>query len=101
MREIITLQLGSLANYTGTHLWNSQEEYFDYGGINPNKSTELNHDVLYRTGETPSGVATYTPRVLIYELKGGFGSLQKYNRLFSGGSGDNDQDAYIQWYKVE
>lgn len=24
MREILTLQLGSLANHVGTHFWNSQ-----------------------------------------------------------------------------
>lgn len=29
------------------------------------------------------GVTTYTPRTLIYDLKGGFGSMQKYNKLFS------------------
>ncbi|KAI9244657.1 Misato segment II tubulin-like domain-containing protein [Sporodiniella umbellata] len=52
MREIITLQLGSLANHTGTHFWNAQEEYFDYTGQDEGKTTEIDHDVLYRAGET-------------------------------------------------
>jgi hypothetical protein len=28
------------------------------------------------------GIETYTPRALIYDLKGSFGSLKKYNKLF-------------------
>lgn len=31
MKEIIYVQAGSLANYTGTHFWNTQECYFKYG----------------------------------------------------------------------
>ncbi|KAI8374683.1 tubulin domain-containing protein [Radiomyces spectabilis] len=34
---------------------------------------------------------TYTPRVLIYDLKGAFGSLQKYNKLFIGEANEADQ----------
>lgn len=37
---------------------------------------------------------TYTPRALIYDLKDGFGSLQKYNRLFSG---TEDQAQHVLW----
>ncbi|KAI8145038.1 tubulin domain-containing protein [Fennellomyces sp. T-0311] len=85
MREIVTLQLGNLANYVGTHFWNTQEEYFIYGSDPEGKASavELDHDILYRAGLTPTGTETYTPRVLIYDLKGGFGSLQKYNQLFT------------------
>ncbi|KAI7862279.1 tubulin domain-containing protein [Spinellus fusiger] len=77
MREIITLQLGQLANFVGTHYWNTQEAYF-YGDT----SDVIDHDVLYRAGKTLTGVETFTPRVLIYDLKDEFGSLQKYNALF-------------------
>ena len=31
MREILYIQAGPLANYTGTHFWNTQESYFTYG----------------------------------------------------------------------
>jgi hypothetical protein len=34
------------------------------------------------------GHLVYTPRVLIYDLKGGFGSMQKYNKLFGGEASD-------------
>lgn len=30
MREIIHIQAGPLSNYTGTHYWNTQENYFVY-----------------------------------------------------------------------
>ncbi|OZJ03183.1 hypothetical protein BZG36_03322 [Bifiguratus adelaidae] len=91
MHEIITLQFGHYANYIGTHFWNAQEAYFSYGpeadaeryGVIPEE--ELDHDVLFRVGRTLSGQETYTPRVLIYDLKGGFGSsrhlLQAYSQV--------------------
>ncbi|KAI9470956.1 MAG: tubulin domain-containing protein [Benjaminiella poitrasii] len=94
MREIITLQLGSLANHVGTHFWNTQEEYFNCGNLDNTQFDEINHNVLYRQGESSSGDLTYTPRTLIYDLKGGFGSLQKYNKLY-GGVDTNVQD--VSW----
>ena len=30
MREIFHIQAGPLSNYTGTHYWNTQENYFVY-----------------------------------------------------------------------
>ncbi|CAG8594649.1 7994_t:CDS:10, partial [Paraglomus brasilianum] len=42
---------------------------------------EIIHDVLFRTGVTQEGIETYTPRLLIYDLKGGLGSLNKF-RLY-------------------
>lgn len=35
MREIIYIQAGRLANYTGTHFWNTQESYIPYGEDDP------------------------------------------------------------------
>ncbi|KAG1381069.1 hypothetical protein G6F61_003495 [Rhizopus arrhizus] len=81
-KETLLAKQRSLSNYVGTHIWNTQEEYFDYTGKDSEKTKEINHDVLYRAGETANGIVTYTPRTLIYDLKGNFGSLQKYNRLF-------------------
>lgn len=47
MREILYIQAGSFANYTGTHFWNTQEEYFTY-----DDETEplVNHDISFREG---------------------------------------------------
>lgn len=30
MREVIYIQAGRLANYAGTHFWNTQESYVPY-----------------------------------------------------------------------
>ncbi|KAJ5676611.1 uncharacterized protein N7477_002244 [Penicillium maclennaniae] len=67
MHEIVTLQLGQRANYLATHFWNLQESYFTY---NDSEETPVDHDVHFRPG------------VVIYDLKGGFGTLRKYNALY-------------------
>ncbi|KAA8651562.1 misato family protein [Aspergillus tanneri] len=79
MHEIITLQLGQRANYLATHFWNLQESYFTYGNEG---ESPIDHDVHFRPGVGADGNETYTPRTLIYDLKGGFGTLRKYNALY-------------------
>jgi hypothetical protein len=61
MREIITLQFGHAANHVGTHFWNSLEH-----------DEDCNNSVLF--SETPS---SSTPRLIILDKKGAFGSLAK------------------------
>jgi hypothetical protein len=61
MREIITLQFGHAANHVGTHFWNSLQ--YDQ---------DCNNSVLFT--ETPS---SSTPRLIILDKKGAFGSLAK------------------------
>ncbi|KAG0056256.1 mtDNA inheritance, partitioning of the mitochondrial organelle [Gryganskiella cystojenkinii] len=81
MHEIITLQFGHYSNYVGTHYWNTQEAHFNYQQVGDEEEPAqelVNHDCLYRVGVTPKGVDTYTPRALIFDLKGGFGSIKKY-----------------------
>ncbi|KAF9333027.1 mtDNA inheritance, partitioning of the mitochondrial organelle [Podila minutissima] len=81
MHEIITLQFGHYSNFVGTHFWNTQEAHFNYQqlGEEEEQAPELvNHDCLYRVGQTSKGIDTYTPRALIFDLKGGFGSIKKY-----------------------
>ncbi|PYI01773.1 protein dml1 [Aspergillus sclerotiicarbonarius CBS 121057] len=79
MHEIITLQLGQRANYLATHFWNLQESYFTY---NEEEESPVDHDVHFRPGVGADGTETYTPRTVIYDLKGGFGTLRKYNALY-------------------
>ncbi|KAI1660308.1 tubulin nucleotide-binding domain-like protein [Daldinia decipiens] len=85
MREIITLQLGQQSNYLATHFWNAQESYFTYGA---NEESPIDHDVHFRPGIGSDGSETYMPRTVIYDLKGGFGTLRKINALY-----DIDNDA--------
>ncbi|KAJ5764890.1 hypothetical protein N7520_004449 [Penicillium odoratum] len=79
MHEIVTLQLGQRANYLATHFWNLQESYFTY---NESEESPIDHDVHFRPGVGADGSETYTPRTVIYDLKGGFGTLRKYNALY-------------------
>ncbi|KAF3929534.1 hypothetical protein ABW19_dt0204320 [Dactylella cylindrospora] len=80
MHEIITIQLGHFANFVGTHFWNTQESYFTYG--ENEEPSPVDHNVHFRAGLGVGNVETFTPRALIYDLKGGFGSLRKINQLY-------------------
>ena len=42
----------------------------------------MDHDVHFRPGLGARGEETYTPRTLIYDLKGGFGGLRKWGGLY-------------------
>ncbi|KAL6157255.1 mtDNA inheritance [Exserohilum turcicum] len=79
MHEIVTLQFGTQSNYLGSHFWNTQESYFTYP---PEEESPVNHDILFRPGLAPDGSDTFTPRTLIYDLKGAFGSMRKINALY-------------------
>ncbi|KAI5460067.1 tubulin domain-containing protein [Mariannaea sp. PMI_226] len=79
MREIITLQLGQLSNYTATHFWNAQESYFTYAA---DEQSLIDHNVHWRPGVGVDGAETFLPRTVIYDLKGGFGSLRKINAMY-------------------
>ncbi|KAM5447868.1 mtDNA inheritance, partitioning of the mitochondrial organelle [Microsporum audouinii] len=56
-----------------------QESYFTYS---ENEESPVNHDIHFRGGIGADGTETFTPRTLIYDLKGGFGTLRKYNALY-------------------
>lgn len=79
MHEILTLQFGQQANYIGTHYWNTQESYFTYPGQD---DSPVDHDISFRPGLGADGSDTYTPRTLIYDLKGAFGTLRRENALY-------------------
>ncbi|KAI9167323.1 Protein DML1 [Paramyrothecium foliicola] len=83
MREIVTLQLGQLSNYVATHFWNAQESYFTYAGQD---QSPVDHDVHWRQGIGADGSETFLPRTVVYDLKGGFGSLRKTNALYDDGA---------------
>ncbi|KAK3953347.1 tubulin domain-containing protein [Pseudoneurospora amorphoporcata] len=80
MHEIITLQLGQQSNYLATHFWNAQESYFTYS---EDQESAVNHDIHWRPGIGADGTETYMPRTVIYDLKGGFGSMAKTNALYN------------------
>ena len=81
-REVITLQFGHYSNFVGTHWLNIQESSFCY---DPSTSfhSDINHDVLFREGLTSRGEQTYTPRLLIFDLKGSLRNLPRYGSLYT------------------
>ncbi|EKG12639.1 Heterokaryon incompatibility [Macrophomina phaseolina MS6] len=89
MHEIVTLQFGQQSNYLGTHFWNAQESYFTYDdpeitgeAAKVAEPSPVDHDVHFRPGIGADGSDTYMPRAVIYDLKGGFGSMRKINALY-------------------
>ena len=94
MHEIITLQLGHRANYLATHFWNTQESYFTYSA---SETSPVDHNILFRPGIGADGVETFTPRTVIYDLKGGFGSLRKINALYETEHGATTAAAGETW----
>ncbi|XP_059052386.1 protein misato [Achroia grisella] len=92
-REILTLQFGHYANFVGTHFWNQQELSFDYTGT---KKSEVNHDILYREGQSTRGEVTYTPRLLLADLKYSLKTLPA-----SGGLSNDSDNEQIPWDNIE
>ncbi|KAI9176189.1 mtDNA inheritance, partitioning of the mitochondrial organelle [Blastocladiella emersonii ATCC 22665] len=68
MREILTVQLGSHANYAATHFWNAQCAY-------PADSDALDHGVFFRSGRTFEGEESITPRTIVVDFRDAMGSV--------------------------
>ena len=88
-RPLITIQCGNYANYIGSHFWNLQESGFVYSQDNPggqrssqNEILEVDNDVLYREGITLDKQVTYTPRLIVVDLKGSLGALPECGELY-------------------
>ncbi|KAJ8901803.1 hypothetical protein NDN08_004008 [Rhodosorus marinus] len=69
-RDLIVVQIGSLANFVGAHYWNFQNELFGsaFGG-------DLSPESLY--SESLGG--SYRPRALLIDSKGSLGSRPQYH----------------------
>lgn len=80
-KEVVTLQFGHYANFIGTHWWNIQESSFIY---DPKlaESKEVNPDVLFREGKNLNKQVTFTPRLILWDLKGSLHSLRKEGTLY-------------------
>ncbi|XP_041976785.1 protein misato [Aricia agestis] len=91
-REILTLQFGHYSNYIGAHFWNIQELSFDYTGL---VKSETNPDILFREGKTSTGAVTYTPRLLVADLKGSLKTLPSTGGL------ESEEVEEPQWESVE
>nr|XP_037851621.1 protein misato homolog 1 isoform X5 [Chlorocebus sabaeus] len=92
-REVLTLQLGHFAGFVGAHWWNQQDAALGRATDAKESPGELCPDVLYRTGRTLHGQDTYTPRLILMDLKGSLSSLKGEGGLYR----DKQLDAAIAW----
>ncbi|KAF5811429.1 putative misato Segment II tubulin-like domain, DML1/Misato, tubulin domain-containing protein [Helianthus annuus] len=87
MKELVTFQVGSYANFIGSHFWNFQDEllglFEDPQAHLVFKNQNLDMDVLYRTGETQQGIPTYTPRLISVDFQGSLGSMSSRGTLYN------------------
>ncbi|XP_060676744.1 protein misato homolog 1 [Hemiscyllium ocellatum] len=81
-REVVTLQLGHYSNFVGTHWWNLQDAALCYDGEPNDSYSEINSNVLFREGVTLQGQPTYTPRLILMDLKGSLSSLKQEGSLY-------------------
>lgn len=65
----MNLQIGTYANYVGSHFWNLQHEYYTTPGRDP----DVSRTVLFR--EASSNLLPYAPRLQAIDLGGAFGNL--------------------------
>ncbi|CAH2076339.1 unnamed protein product [Thlaspi arvense] len=96
MREIVTIQVGEFANFVGSHFWNFQDELLGLASDPESdpifRNQNLDMDVLYRSGETQQGVATYTPRLVSVNFKGSLGTMSSRGTLYNEGEMFGDVD---------
>ncbi|XP_016021698.2 protein misato homolog 1 isoform X2 [Rousettus aegyptiacus] len=92
-REVLTLQLGHFAGFVGAHWWNQQDAALREAADAKETPGELCPDVLYRAGRTLHGQETYTPRLILMDLKGSLNSLKQEGGLYR----DKQLDAAIAW----
>ncbi|XP_077215367.1 plasma membrane, autoregulation-binding site, misato segment II, myosin-like, tubulin/FtsZ protein [Tasmannia lanceolata] len=87
MKEIVTIQIGGFSNYICSHFWNFQDELLGLAtephGDPIYRNPSLDMDVLYRAGETPQGIRTYTPRLLSIDFQGSLGSLGSCGSIYN------------------
>ncbi|KAF7969428.1 hypothetical protein HWV62_27377 [Athelia sp. TMB] len=94
MREILYIQAGPLANYTGTHFWNTQEAYFTYG--DDGDEPLVDHAISFRETVAGKGEPLLCPRLLVFNRKANFGTLSK-DLLSQDDSGQDDDTGSNLW----
>ncbi|KAK9865042.1 hypothetical protein WJX84_009266 [Apatococcus fuscideae] len=76
MHEIVTVQFGDFANYTGSHFWNLQDECAG-AGHEHGTAGEVDENILHQEACDSRGLVSWTPRLLILAARDSFagGSL--------------------------
>lgn len=83
MHEIIHVSLSAQANHLSTHFYNAQSSYFVFDDSLIDSTSYVDPNVLFRAGVgTDNKTKTFTPRSIIWDMRGGFGALKKSNPLY-------------------
>ena len=92
MHEIIHLSLSSTANHLHTHL-TMLKNHILYIRMRTVQISKVDPHVLFRQAKA------FTPRALIWELRGGYGSMKQFNTIFNDDkdSSSNDVDNSGVW----
>ena len=88
-REAAYLSFG-WANHVATHFWNAQGSYFS----DSNDASPVDHAVSFSVGAGWNDMPLYTPRALLFDLRGEFGSLRQRSALFGGYDDDATRQAW-------
>ena len=101
--EIVTVQFGEYANHVGAHFWNFQDELIGLSTpseelenveeeeeeevtrknalANQNRFNAIDHECLYRQGETRRGEIVQTPRCVVYDMRSSLGGVKQLGYL--------------------
>lgn len=83
MREIIHTSLSAQANHLTSHFYNAQSSYFVFDDSLINTRSFADPNILFRAGVgTDNKTKTFTPRSILWDMRGGFGALKKSNPLY-------------------
>ncbi|XP_026549151.1 protein misato homolog 1-like, partial [Notechis scutatus] len=93
VREVVTLQLGHYAGSVGAHWWGLQEALFSSNSLASDLDEAIQHDVLFRTGRTMQGRETFTPRLILMDLKESLATLKQEGYLYE----DPQKNIPIAW----
>ena len=100
--EIVTLQFGQYANHVGAHFWNFQDELIGLSTpseelenveeeeeevtrknalANQNRFNAIDHECLFRQGETRRGEIVQMPRCVVYDMRSSLGGVKQLGYL--------------------
>lgn len=74
-KEVVTIQIGTNANYVGAHFWNLQDEYLATPVHNRDISPAALLSELSPNNRAYASGVRYTPRVQVIDSSGAFGAL--------------------------
>ncbi|CAN0080083.1 unnamed protein product [Lampetra planeri] len=99
--EVVTLQLGHYAGFVGAHWWNGQSAAFNSDPRLSIAAQEVNSDVLFREGVTLQGEPTYTPRLVLMDLKGNLSSLRQQGVLYEQPEQDTSTGGKVSVHRTD